>query len=60
MDLEFSGADATCSAGSDQAYEIRFLAVILGARTPAPRMDDPVIQIPLHGYRVLRQRDESQ
>ena len=30
-----------------EAYEIKFFAVILGVRTPAPRIDDPVTQIPL-------------
>lgn len=37
--------EAKLKAG--ETHEIKFLAVILGARTPAPRIDAPVIQIPL-------------
>lgn len=38
--------------------EIRFLAVILGVRTPAPRIEEPVIQIPLSN-RVRRMGSAS-
>lgn len=30
-----------------QTYEIRFFVRIRGARTPPPRMDEPVMKIPL-------------
>ena len=31
---------------SQKIMEIKFLVVILGARTPAPIMDEPVMKIP--------------
>lgn len=30
-----------------RTYEMRFLVLILGARTPPPRIDAPVMKIPL-------------
>ena len=32
---------------NDAAYLIKFLVRILGARTPPPRMEEPVMKIPL-------------
>lgn len=34
----------------DTTYEIKFLVLILGARTPPPKMDAPVTKIPLRPH----------
>jgi hypothetical protein len=44
---------------SQKMMEIRFLVRIRGARTPPPRMDEPVMKIPLRtprGYYGIRRQ----
>lgn len=41
---------AALSAAAGDTYEIKFLVLILGARTPPPKMDAPVTKIPLHAH----------
>lgn len=33
--------------GEEETHEMRFFVLILGARTPPPKMDEPVMKMPL-------------